>query len=170
MMERKLFFLTGDDGNILVAGYLSDGIHLTFDGRKPQEKHSQPLQSWNDLLSIPGISNIHFSDEAEAAGEVQHLYIPPRPEWVTSIGWQGFTKTEAILWTCLMVSYKESPEEWVSQEALESVLSIYRKKPKTLGSTIRNMRPKIKDTKYQILNKYDVGYRIALREDSESES
>ncbi len=169
-MKKTYFVAVARDGSITAKGYFSDeGTFLKYDLENPdqteeiqdaenQNEEYKP-ESINEMIQRENVVVIHILDSSDAGG-TQHLYVPPQPKWVTTVGWKGLTRTEAIVWTCLMISYQENKSEWVLHKDLENMLRFYRRSPDSLIKMIRSIRSKIADTKWHIQNYRGTGYRL----------
>ncbi len=105
-MKKIHFVAAARDGNLIAEGYYSEeGVFLKYDAENPEKTEERKLKSLYEILQRKDIFIIHILDVSDASAE-QQLYLPPRPEWITTIGWNDLTRTEAIIWTCLMISYR----------------------------------------------------------------
>ncbi len=160
-MKKIHFVAAARDGNMIADGYYSEeGVFLKYDAENPEQTEERKLKSLYDILQRKDIFIIHILDTSDAGAE-QQLYLPPRPEWITTVGWNDLTRTEAIIWTCLMISYRIDKSVWVEHDDLDHILRVYRRSPNSLIEMIRSIRRKIKDTKWHIQNHHGTGYRLS---------
>ncbi len=133
---KKRFIAREEDGNVIIAGHHSEnGTFITYNANELTQEEEHEIKHINQLFSIPNIYHIHFFDETDD-GTIHGLSLPPKPEWIVNIGWNNLTKTEAIVWTCLIVSYHENKTAWVAQNDIDGVLKAYRRSPRSLKMTI----------------------------------
>ena len=158
---KKRFIAREKDGNVIIGGHHSEnGTFITYNANEPTQEEEHEIKDINQLFSIPNVYHIHFFDETQD-GTIHGLSLPPQPEWIVNIGWNNLTKTEAIVWTCLIVSYHENKTAWVAHNDIDGVLKAYRRSPGSLKMTIKSIRQKIINTKWHIENLRNEGYRLS---------